>query len=133
MSSSGMTVQALGSGTIVLHDHQQNKHAIHVVYVPKAEFPILSMFKLHLDIRFSNDAIHLSNHRTGFSLQSVIRSDDIPWVSEGTYRQSWHSVGPEPIPDSNRTDKLRVSVGSVPPFLDSRSVRYLHSVGTQGH
>ena len=49
------------------------------------------------------------------------------------YKQSWHSVGPEPIPDSNRTDKLRVSVGSVPPFLDSRSVRYFHSVGTQGH
>ena len=50
-----------------------------------------------------------------------------------TKEQSWHSVGPEPIPDSNRTDKLRVSVGSVPPFLDSRSVRYFHSVGTQGH
>src|SRR5436190_2532619 len=85
MSSSGMTVQALGSRTIVLHDHQQNKHTIQVVYVPKAEFTILSMFKLHLDICFSNDAIYLSNHRTGFSLQSVIHSDDIPWVSEGVY------------------------------------------------
>ena len=68
-----MTVQALGSGTIVLHDHQQKKHTIQAVYIPKAEFPILSMFKLHLDIRFSNDPIHLSNHRTGFSLQSAIR------------------------------------------------------------
>ena len=57
-----------------------------MVYVPKAEFPILSLFKLQLDISFSNDSIHLSDRQNGFSLRSAIRSDDIPWVSEGVYR-----------------------------------------------
>src|SRR5206468_1180324 len=76
----GMTVQALGSGNVVLHDNQQKKHTIKdVVYVPNVEFLILSMFKLHLDIGFSNDVIHLSNPQTGFSLQSAIHSDDILW------------------------------------------------------
>ena len=116
MSSSGMTVQALGSGTIVLHDHQQNKHAIQVVYVPKAEFPILSMFKLHLDIRFSNDAIHLSNHRTGFSVQSVIRSDDIPWVSEGTYRTNMttRSQARKSLNSPEKSSNINESIQSVP-------------------
>ena len=45
------------------------------------------MFKLQLDISFSNDAIHLSNRRNGFSLQSAIRSDDILWISEGSNPQ----------------------------------------------
>src|SRR5438477_4492017 len=83
-----MTTQAFGTGTVILHDHQQRKHTIQdVVYVPKAEFPILSMFKLQLDISFSNDAIHFSNRRNGFSLQSAIRSDDILWISEGSNPQ----------------------------------------------
>ena len=47
--------------------------------------------------------------------------------------QSWHSVGPEPIPEPDRTGKLAVSVGSVLLFFDSRSIRYFHSVGPPGH
>ena len=82
-----MTTQAFGTGTVILHDRQQRKHTIQdVVYVPKAQFPILSLFKLQLDISFSNDSIHLSDRQNGFSLQSAIHSDDIPWVSEGVYR-----------------------------------------------
>ena len=46
------------------------------------------------------------------------------------FYQSWHSVGPEPIPEPDRADKVHVSVGSVLPFLDSRSVRYFYSVST---
>ena len=71
---------------VVLYDHQQRKHTIQdIVYVAKAEFPILSLFKLHLDISFSNDSIHFSDRQNSFFLQSAIRSDDIPWVSEGIY------------------------------------------------
>src|SRR5437667_3435406 len=88
LSLGGMTTQALGSGTAVLHDHQQRKHTIQdVVYVPEAEFPILSLFKLQLDISLSSDAIHLSNRRNGFSLQSAIHFDGIPWISEGSNQQ----------------------------------------------
>ena len=65
----GMTTQAFGTGTVILHDRQQRKHTIQdVVYVPKAQFPILSLFKLQLDISFSNDSIHFSDRQNGFSL-----------------------------------------------------------------
>ena len=75
-----------------------------------------------------------SHCKDDFSPSDLITQRGVEFsLSDLILNQSWHSVGPEPIPDSNRTDKLRVSVGSVPPFLDSRSVRYFHSVGTQGH
>ena len=50
-------------------------------------------------------------------------SEKIEFDRDGPWRQSC-SVGPEPIPEPNRTDKLRVSVGSFPPFLDAGSVRF---------
>jgi len=65
----GMTTQAFGTGTVILHDRQQRKHTIQdVVYVPKAQFPILSLFKLQLDISFSNNSIHLSDRKHRYSL-----------------------------------------------------------------
>ena len=75
---------------------------------------------------------HISN--LGRRLLSMLINWRINWKQGFDPQcQSWHSVGPEPIPDTNRTDQLRVSVGSVPPFLDSQSVRHFYSVGTQGH
>ena len=39
-----LTVQALGTGTVDLHNYQQKKYTIQdVVYIPKVEFPILSL------------------------------------------------------------------------------------------
>src|SRR5436190_17017405 len=74
------------------------------------------MFKLHLNIRFSNDAIHLSNHRTGFSVQSVIRSDDIPWVSEGTYRTNMttRSQAHKSPNSPEKSSNINESIQSVP-------------------
>src|SRR5204863_1316236 len=76
----GMTTQAFGTGTVILHDRQQRKHMIQdVVYVPKAQFPILSLFKLQLDISFSNDSIHLSDHKTA----SLYNQLFIPMIFHG--------------------------------------------------
>jgi len=101
------------------------------------EFPILSLFKLQLDVSMINNAIHLSNYRIGFSLQSAICFDDIPWVLEGvyhtniiTYSQA-HNLSPfninESIPEAPQIESLHQDTliqYSEPMEIDTKTSKY---------
>ena len=126
-------MQALSTGTVVLHDHQQKKHTIQdVVYVPKAEFPILSLFKLLLDVSTINNAIHLSNRRTGFSLQSAIRSDDILWITEGILRTNITTRSQaRNLPPSNINESIQ-AIPQIESSHQDHSITHIESMDIDG-
>src|SRR5437667_6307817 len=88
----------------------------------------------------NNGNIHLLNCQTGFSLQSIIHSDDSTWVLKGVYhtnittRSKAHKFPNsfELLPISNE-DKFLLSLTSNNENFISMTILYSHKLKNKSH